>query len=87
MRREVETTVGSVSDELETTTSDNFVIIDEDPLDVDTPEEDGEEGGYDGLANTEINCHKCLRASFNFKKVYIFCWLRFKIYFFSFFLG
>ena len=86
MRREVETTIGSVSDELEATTSDNFVIIDEDPakLDVDTLEEDGEEGGYDGLANTEINCHKCLRASFNFKKVYFLCWLSFKIFFFFF---
>ena len=75
MRREVETTVGSVSDDFEATTSDNFVIIDEDPalLDVDTSEEEREEGGYDGLANTEINCHKCLRASFNFKKVYFLC--------------
>ena len=42
MRREVETTVGSVYDDFEATTSDNFVIIDEDPtlIDVDTLEEE-----------------------------------------------
>ena len=76
IRREVETTIKSVSDDFEeTTTRDNYHMIDSDDdptltIDLlDTLAEDEGDGGYDGLANTEINCHKCLRASFNFKKV------------------
>ena len=76
IRREVETTIKSVSDDFEeTTTRDNYHMIDSDDdptltIDLlDTLAEDEGDGEYDGLANTEINCHKCLRASFNFKKV------------------
>ena len=27
------------------------------------------EGGNDGLENTDVNCHKCLKSSFKFRKV------------------
>ena len=75
MRREVDTTIKSVSDDFEESTMDNYHMIDSDDAPTLTKDllgtlaEDEWNGEYDGLANTEINCHKCLRASFNFKKV------------------
>ena len=63
IRREVETTIKSVSDDFEeTTTRDNYHMIDSDDdptltIDLlDTLAEDEGDGEYDGLANTEINC-------------------------------
>ena len=74
MRREAETTldtIDGVSDDIEASTSESIKIIDEDDDPTLTP--DDYDMGYDGLDNTEINCHKCLRASFNFKKVNSIC--------------
>ena len=31
-----------------------------------------EEYEDEGLDNTEVNCHKCLKASFKFRKVFLF---------------
>ena len=68
MRREAEDTTDVADTDL---IIDNVVVVDEDVSDEVNEYED------EGLDNTEVNCHKCLKASFSFKKV-IYCCLFWK---------
>ena len=60
MRREAEDTTDVADTDL---IIDNIVVVDEDVSEEVNEYED------EGLDNTEVNCHKCLKASFSFKKV------------------
>ena len=62
MRREAEDTTDVADTDL---IIDNVVVVDED-----VSEDEYED---EGLDNTEVNCHKCLKASFSFKKVINCC--------------
>ena len=56
-----ETTVDTVAVDGEMSMEETVEIIENDE-----PSSNSEDKGLD---NTEVNCHKCLRASFNFRKV------------------
>ena len=57
-----ETTIDTVAVDGETSVEETVEIIENDEPSSNSDEDKG-------LDNTEVNCHKCLRASFNFRKV------------------
>ena len=57
-----ETTVDTVAVDGEMSVEETVEIIENDEPSSNSDEDKG-------LDNTEVNCHKCLRASFNFRKV------------------
>ena len=60
---ESQATTTVITEDEDTTENVNEMLHDQDDMEHEENDED------EGLDNTDINCHKCLKASFNFRKV------------------